>query len=473
MSRPELAIVDAEVDGVRCDVVVAGGVVTSVERAGARPEAGLVIDARGGALIPGLHDHHVHLTATAAARTSVDVGPGVVCGLDGLAGALRAGASALPPGRWLRAVGYHESVAGPLDRDVLDRLAGDRPVRIQHRSGAAWFVSSAGLAELGIADAPGPGEPAGVERDPSGRPTGRLFRVDEWLRARVPSVVPDLVGLGQELAALGVTGCTDATPWPSVEALAAFAAATHELPQRLLTMTAPGVTATGPVKVVLGDHDLPALDDIERWFEGAHAAGRPVAVHSVTAESLALALAAWEAVGSVDGDRVEHAAVVAEPAVAVLATLGVRVVTQPGMVAARGETYLDDIDPAHHDELWRCRTLLDAGVRVAAGTDSPYGLLDPWAAIAAAVRRRTPSGRVLGPHERVDVHTALALHLSALDDPGGVARRVHAGAPADVCLLDAPLDEVLAEPSAGHVRATVIAGHIVHGAPGTFCSDRG
>lgn len=473
MSRAELAIVDAEVDDARRDVVVSGGVVTSVEPAGSRPHAGLVIDARGGALIPGLHDHHLHLAATAAARASVDVGPEAVRDPEGLAGVLRARAGALPPGAWLRAVGYHESVAGELDRDVLDRLVTDHPVRVQHRSGAAWFVSSTGLAELGISDAPGASEPGGVERDPSGRPTGRLFRVDEWLRAQLPTVLPDLAALGQELAALGVTGCTDATPWPSGDDLARFTVATTSLPQRLLTMTAPGVAGTGPVKVVLGDHELPALGDIEMWFEGAHAAGRPVAVHAVTAEALALALAAWDAVGSHDGDRVEHAAVVSDATVAVLAALGVRVVTQPGLVATRGDTYLDDIDAALHHELWRCRTLLAARVRVAAGSDSPYGPLDPWAAIAAAVRRRAPSGRVLGADERLGPRAALALYLAPLDDPGGRSRRVRVGAPGDLCLLDAPLEAVLAEPSASHVRATFVAGDMVHGLTGTFCSDRG
>lgn len=466
MSEPRLVLLDAEVNGVRCDVVVAGGLVASVGPAGAHagPRTGaVVIDAAGGALIPGLHDHHLHLAATAAARASLDVGPGAVHGLDALAVTLRTRARSLPTGAWLRAIGYHESVAGDLDRDVLDRLVGDRPVRVQHRSGAAWFVSSAGLAELGISDGPGSSGPAGVERDRSGRATGRLFRVDDWLRTRVPGALGRFDELGRQLAALGVTGCTDATPWSSAEDLARFSAATAALPQQVAAMTAPGVAGTGPVKVVLGDHDLPALGDVEAWFDHAHAAGRPVAVHAVTADTLAVAIAAWEAVGVRHGDRVEHAAVVPALAIGPLAALGVRVVTQPGLVATRGDTYLDEIDPAQHHELWRCRTLADAGVRVAAGSDSPYGPLDPWAAMAAAVARRTPSGRVLGPHERVGPRAALDLFLSPLDDPGGPVRRVGAGAAADLCLLDAPLTDVLGEPDARHVRATLVAGDLVHG----------
>jgi len=32
-------------------------------------------DANGGAVVPGLHDHHIHLNATAAAMASVSCGP--------------------------------------------------------------------------------------------------------------------------------------------------------------------------------------------------------------------------------------------------------------------------------------------------------------------------------------------------------------------------------------------------------------
>ena len=36
-------------------------------------------------------------------------------------------------GEWLRGTGYHESVAGELDRHALDRWVPARPVRVQHR----------------------------------------------------------------------------------------------------------------------------------------------------------------------------------------------------------------------------------------------------------------------------------------------------------------------------------------------------
>ena len=68
----------AEVDGAIVDVRCAGGCVTDV--APSVPAADVVVDADGGALLPGLHDHHIHLFALAAARTSIDLASGDVGG---------------------------------------------------------------------------------------------------------------------------------------------------------------------------------------------------------------------------------------------------------------------------------------------------------------------------------------------------------------------------------------------------------
>src|SRR6185437_13893930 len=101
-----------------------------------------VFDAAGQTVIPGLHDHHVHLRSAAAALTSVRVGPGEVRSRDALRAVLAQ--AAVGDDGWIRAVGYHEPVAGPLDRAVLDEVSPNVPVRVQHRSGVLWTLNSAG-----------------------------------------------------------------------------------------------------------------------------------------------------------------------------------------------------------------------------------------------------------------------------------------------------------------------------------------
>lgn len=104
-----------------------------------------------------------------------------------------------------------------------------------------------------------------------------------------------------------------------------------------------------------------------------------------------------------------------------------------------------------------------ADLGVAGSTDAPFGPDDPWVAIAAAIDRRTPDGSVLGADERVPPRRALDLFLGRPDHPAGPPRRLEPGAPADLCLLDRPLADALAEPSSRHVRATWIDGRLVAG----------
>jgi len=68
-----------EVDGQRCDCRIEGPRITHVAPHLPIGSDDRVLDGCGGALLPGLADHHIHLLATAAAVHSVDVsGPAAV-----------------------------------------------------------------------------------------------------------------------------------------------------------------------------------------------------------------------------------------------------------------------------------------------------------------------------------------------------------------------------------------------------------
>lgn len=454
-----MLIRNAEVEGRSRDVRLAG---ESIVEVGDRldPEPGETIcDAAGGALLPGLHDHHLHLYAWAAALGSVRCGPPEVTGVDDLARALRV---AQPQNGWVRGVGYHESVAGTLDRTVLDGLVPSVPVRVQHRSGALWCVNSAAIAALGLdagSDAPG------VERDTQGCCTGLLYRLDEWLRDRLPETdAPDLSGVGRRLAACGVTGVTDATPGNGAEELAGLGAAVAMgvLPQRVVLMgrtelpqppSGSGLVR-GAVKLILDEARLPDFDVLVSRVEEAHAAGRNVAVHCVTRTELVLAAAALRSAGCREGDRIEHASVAPPPVVEVLAELPVTVVTQPNFLAERGDAYLAEVDGDDLPWLYRCRGFAEARIPLGGGTDAPFGSGDPWAAMRAAVDRRSAGGRLLGPEESLTPERALALFTTPASAPGSQPRRVVAGAAGDLCLLDAPWRRAREELSAARVRST-------------------
>jgi predicted amidohydrolase YtcJ len=426
-----------------------------------------VWDVGGAALLPGLHDHHVHLHAMAAAVASVACGPPDVADLETLTAALRAADSQLDPGAWLRGIGYHESVAGLLDRDDLDRLVPARPVRIQHRSGAMWTVNSAALTVLERSAVQSPDTHDGFERDSTGRLTGRIWRGDVALRG-VADAPPDLAAVGRALAAVGITGVTDATPDLEPVALRSLRDATGSgrLPQQVVALGAPDNwshprVSRGPRKLLLHDHDLPSLDDLSEQIRTSHKAGRPVAVHCVSRVSLLLTLAALDTAGHLRGDRIEHASVVPVEAVLRMAEHRLAVVTQPGFVAERGDWYLSAVDESDQEGLYRYRSLIDGGVAVAPSSDAPYAIADPWQAIAAATARTTRSGALLGGHERVAAAEVLRGFHSHPMDPGGATRRVTVGADADLVLLHVPLAEALRNPTRELVQTVFVGGAVV------------
>jgi predicted amidohydrolase YtcJ len=454
MADRRLLLRDADVYGIgRFDLRIRRGVIAELGP-GLAPLGDDVIDCGGAAVLPGLHDHHIHMLAAAAAAASVQCGPPAVTGPSALSRRLR---SAAMIDGWIRGVGYDESVAGDLDARMLDRLSPHCPTRIQHRSGALWIVNTAGIRALRLAVT----DLEGVERDPDGRPTGRLWRMDAWLRERLPdSGMPDIASLSGRLAAFGVTGVTDATPDLSPEATVHLAAQTV---QRLTVLGAPhsvdGV-GCGPCKIVLRDDSLPALPALIEQIRETRP--RAVALHCVTREALVLAVAALCEVGSVSGDRVEHAAVSPPELITLIARLGVRVVTQPSLIAQRGDDYLERVDADDLPFLWPFGSLVEAGVPVGCSSDAPYGDIDPWASIVAAVARRAPSGRIVGVAERVSADVALRGYLSAPDDPGGAPRRLAVGAHADLAVLDRPVTAALGDPGAVQLMATVIDGRVAY-----------
>ncbi len=452
----------------RADVRCAGDRVTAVGTdLVPRPDEEVVTGAV--AVLPGLHDHHLHLMALAAHRASVDLGPDQVGSPRDVAARLAdAAAPAGPAGPWIRAVGHDESTGGRLDRWSLDRMVPDRPVRVQDRTGHLWVLNSAACALVGLDGDP----PPGAERE-DGVATGRLVDADGWLGARVPATgPPDLGAVSRRLASFGVTGVTDATPVTresDLEVLAT-AVASGALLQRVVATgglalagaRAPDGVTLGPVKVMVGDVSYPTVDGLAAVLAEAHRHGRAAALHCASRIAAVLAVAAWEEAGAGPGDRMEHGSVLPPELVGRLAALGVAVVTQPGFLHDRGDRYLAEVEADDLPHLYRCASLEAAGVGVGGGTDAPFGPDDPWLAMRTAVTRRTRAGAVLGPDERLTPRRALELFLSDPGSPGGPPRAVAEGARADLVALDCPVEQALEELDGRHVVATVVGGRVVH-----------
>ena len=154
------------------------------------PTGARVVEGAGGAVLPGLHDHHLHLLALAASLDSVDLGAQPVLDERAIDGRPADGrrldaAGRVAPGRRLPRAG------GSSARPVAARRHG-RPT---DRSGC-----STGRVRCGCST-PGPWPRSACstarprpecELSPDGSPNGRLLRLDSWLSLRIPRRRPDL-----------------------------------------------------------------------------------------------------------------------------------------------------------------------------------------------------------------------------------------------------------------------------------------
>ena len=162
------------------------------------PSAQGGFDGDGGLVLPGLHDHHLHFFALAAARASVDCSEST---LD----QLRERLAHHPQQGWLRLVNWDEAYLPNLDAPMLEGLCPGRPVRAQHRSGKVWVLNNTACEMLNLNQV----SLEGVERDAGGKITGRLFRMDRWLAEQLGPATLPVHELSRELHSYGITGFTD------------------------------------------------------------------------------------------------------------------------------------------------------------------------------------------------------------------------------------------------------------------------
>ena len=440
-----MLIKNADIDGEIRDIRVADGVVAQIGTSLPNEEA--VIDADGCAVIRGLTDNHIHLCAYAAARDSLHLKQ-----LSDISDAhLR-----VPIDQMLRVVDYHEDLHGRIDKNVLDSLAPGRIVRVQHQSGRAWVFSSAALRDAGLVHETG--ELIGEEG------TDLPNRVDAQ---------PDLGRASQALACVGVTRLTDATPYRSLESASLLidAVSVGAVRQSVSFTGGPEIAASvpsgfsqGPVKIVVGDHDLPNVELLVEAVNTARAHGRNVAFHCVTTAALALIVAAMREVGPSQFthlDRIEHAAVVPNEYVDELKQLRLVIVTQPGFVHARGDRYLRTVDRVDLPFLYRCGSLVAAGIAVYGSSDAPYGPVDPWLAMRTAMERRSASGAAVGKDESISALSALRAYVNSPQERWRDEVGPCVGDLGDLVILGESLKGSLSNLDSVSVRATVIGGDLV------------
>lgn len=218
----------------------------------------------------------------------------------------------------------------------------------------------------------------------------------------------------------------------------------EEIAQHVIASTRAGLQAGGHV---IGDAALHTM--AEGFRRAAEVVGR---------EAMIAAKHRWEHVELPDAE-----------VLATMADLGIWASVQPAFDGLWGGTdnmYAARLGEARALATVPLRSMMDAGVRLALGSDSPVTRMDPWQAVQYAVWHHNPDER-LTVAEAVEAHTAGGYDLA-----GRAGGSLRIGGPASVVVWDTPdgdlpvaadgLPDLAAEPDLPLpvARLTVVDGHV-------------
>ncbi len=512
----------AEAIAVRDGKIIAVGSLESVRKAAGKKADS--VDLKGRTLLPGFIDAHGHVSSVGQAASLAALSPPPVGKVDSIA-ALQAALRAYTPPKGMPMIignGYDDSQLAERrhpNRQELDAVYPDTPAIIIHASGHFAVMNSAMLKLAGItAETPNP--PGGViRREADGKtPNGVLEETAFFVPAMriipssIESGVAALVAGEKIYAANGITTAQDGRVMPEAWPALAEAAKRGALPIDTVALVSferewpadiraqigkpyAGRMRIGGIKLTIDGSPQGRTawlhDPVTVPPEGKDASYRGYPAIDLKLFNAKLADAAtnnWQVFVHVNGDEAMqtlidgvwqngltgkrtiaiHSQVVRRDQLEDMKKLDI----QPSFFANHtwywGDWHRDvALGPKRADFISPQATAWDIGLRPTAHNDSPVVPPDMMRLIWSSVNRRTQSGDILGPLERIPVYRALqqvtinaAWQIHEDADKGSLA----AGKRADLVVLDAnPMTIAPDKLNTIRVVATIKDGRTIYG----------
>ncbi len=511
---------EAEALAIRRDRIVHVGSTADV-RALVGPST-RVIDLQGRRVVPGFNDSHLHLLSGGLSLMQVDLKDARDEAEFGKR--LRDFDRRLPPGRWILGGNWdHDrTFAGKLPTaETIDRYVPDRPVCIRRYDGHMALVNTRALQLAGITETtadPAGGviyrladskKPSGVLRD------NAMNLVDRLIPAPSEAEIAEAVQSALTLArSLGLTTLQDMDGGDdltrrrllrTLQRLQRSGQLTTRIDLRWPLAAQKDLTALG-IEAGFGS-DFLTLGGVKGFVDGslgsstarmfepylhepgsrgvwvtprgrlleligaADRAGLSVAVHAIGDEANATLLDLFAETAKTNGPRdrrfrIEHAQHLRPQDYRRFHDLGVIASMQPYHVIDDGRWAEGRIGAKRCESSYALRSLLDAGARLAFGSDWPVAPLDPLTGIDAAVNRRTLDGKHPDgwfPQQRISVartveaYTAGSAYAAFQEKDRGTLRT---GMLADLVVLSR---DIFAEAERDHVAKTQVLLTVVGG----------
>ena len=474
-----------------------------------------VIDAGGMMVVPGFIDSHVHFISGGFGLSSVQL-------RDAKTPAefirrIKDYAATLPAGAWITEGNWdHEQWGGELPRrDWIDSVTPNNPVWINRLDGHMSLANSAALRAAGIDASTAEVTGGTIVRGPDGSPTG-IFKdnATSLVDRAEPDPSPEQVDRAVDAAMTYVAGngVTSVHNMGTFADLAAFerAQASGRMKTRIYAVVPLASWAQlrdrvnarghgdawlhigglkGFVDGSLGSHTAAMLqpftdaptdtglfvntpENLYEWTSGADKAGLQVIVHAIGDKAIRTQLDIYQRVEKEDGPRdrrfrIEHLQHIAPSDIPRVAPLGVIASMQPYHAIDDGRWAEKVIGHERAKTTYAFRSLRDAKVRLAFGSDWFVAPATPIEGIYAAVTRRTLDDRNPGgwiPEQKIAVEDALRAYTSNAayaefmeKEKGTLAK----GMLADFVVLDRDLTKIAPET----IRETKIVMTVVGGKP--------
>ena len=416
------------------------------------------IDIGGRTIVPGFIDAHSHpLEAGLMHLRRVD------CDLRSIAdiqAAIRERAAKTPAGEWVLGFKYDDTKTRdgrPLTREDLDSAAPEHPVYISHRGGHTAYVNRLAYQRAGVTDET-PDPPGGrFDRDPK---TGNLNgRISERASEIFDKVIPQTNTradyreaaklISKMMSRTGITSAHDA--WGVHDFLRGYddARDAGELSVRIYCfihasefdrMLAAGIRTgfgnewvrVGGMKLVAdgsisertawlsqpyvgrpNDFGIQVMKEDELFEQArkAHEADWQIGVHANGDRAIDMVLRVYERLQRERPRhdprfRLEHCTVIDDSLVQRIRALDAIPTPFAAYVYYHGEK-MREYGEERLNQMFALRSFLDAGVRVAPGSDYPPGPFEPMMALQSSVTRTDINGHVWGPKQRITVEEAL------------------------------------------------------------------
>jgi predicted amidohydrolase YtcJ len=429
-----------------------------------------VIDARGGAVVPGFNDAHAHLMSGGLSLDQVSLSDATT--LDDIKDTIRVWSESHPERAWITGRGwYYQPFAGAMPtRQLLDTLVPDRPAYLIAYDGHTGWANTQALKLAGITRRTKAPVNGVIVKDPrTGEPTGALKEAAMSLMssaAPTPTEEDRLAALRaaiDEAHRFGITSVQDAGGSPDDLELLDRLRKRGELTLRIYqtlradaTLTAAGLDALEQLRTRFADDPLLKIGAVKLIADGvieSHTAamleryanrasttgdarftpeqlntvvamldqrGWQVMTHAIGDAAVRMTLDAYQEAVKLNAapargrrHRIEHIETIDPADVPRFGTLGVIASMQPRHATpspAPGDVWSTNLGEERAARGWLWAAVAKAGGRLAFGSDWPVMTLDPLKGLFVAVTRTTPEGLPAGgwiPSERLPLRKAI------------------------------------------------------------------